>query len=105
MSGAVNSPAPDNSTSFSELAKAANCGGLNAKDELLCMQDLPALRLQDLVQGSILPGSNASVPRFLAVVDNVTVFANNTERLERGPYCENCMLLIVLIKGYAQWLT
>jgi acetylcholinesterase len=83
MSGAVNSPAPDNSTNFSELAEAANCGGLSAKDELSCMQSLPALRLQDLVQGSTLPGSNASVPRFGAVVDNVTVFANNTERLEK----------------------
>jgi hypothetical protein len=38
----------------------------------------------DLVQGSTLPGSNASVPRFGAVVDGVTVFANNTERLERN---------------------
>jgi hypothetical protein len=84
MSGAVNNPALDNSTNFSKLAEAANCGGLSAKDELLCMQNLPALRLQDLVQGSTLPGSNASVPRFGAVVDDVTVFANNTERLERN---------------------
>ncbi|KAH3992912.1 hypothetical protein HBI56_197850 [Parastagonospora nodorum] len=95
MSGAVNSPAPDNSTNFSELAKAANCGGLSAKAELLCMQNVPALRLQDLLQGSVLPGSNTPVPRFRAVVDNVTVFANNTARLEG-----NLTANIPLITGY-----
>jgi hypothetical protein len=84
MSGAVNSPTPDNSTNFSILARAADCGGLSVEEELSCMQKVPALRLQDLVQGSTLPGSNASVPRFGAVVDDVTVFANNTERLEKN---------------------
>lgn len=84
MSGAANSPAPDNSTNFSKLAAAVDCGGLSAEDELSCMQSIPALRLQDLVQGTTLPGSNASVPQFGAVVDNVTVFANNSERLEKG---------------------
>ena len=84
MSGAVNNPTPDDSSSFSELAEAADCGGLSAEEELSCMQDIPALRLQDLVQGTTLPGSNATTPRFGAVVDNVTVFANNTERLEKN---------------------
>jgi hypothetical protein len=84
MSGAVNNPAPDNSTNFSKLAAAADCGDLSAEDELSCMQNIPALRLQDLVQGSTLPGSNATVPQFGAVVDNVTVFANNSDRLAKG---------------------
>jgi hypothetical protein len=84
MSGAVNSGPSEDSTNFSRLAEAADCGGLSAEEELSCMQNVPALRLQDLVQGSTLPGSNASVPRFGAVVDNVTVFANITERLEKN---------------------
>ncbi|OAL03962.1 alpha/beta-hydrolase [Phaeosphaeriaceae sp. SRC1lsM3a] len=84
MSGAVNNPAPDNSTNFSTLAEAAGCGGLSADDELSCMQSVPALRLQDLVQGTTLPGSNATTPRFGAVVDNKTMFANNTDRLAKN---------------------
>lgn len=84
MSGAVNNPPADNSSSFTTLAGAAGCGGLSAEEELSCMQDVPALRLQDLVQGSKLPGSNVTTPRFAAVVDDVTSFANNTERLVKG---------------------
>jgi hypothetical protein len=84
MSGAVDDSAPDNPTDFSRLAEAANCGGLSAEAELLCMQNLPALRLQDLIQGFTLPGSNAAGPQFGPVVDNVTVFANNTQRLEKN---------------------
>jgi hypothetical protein len=84
MSGAVNNPPPDNSSSFTTLAGAAGCGGLSAEDELSCMQQVPALRLQDLVQGTTLPGSNATTPRFAAVVDNVTAFSNNTDRLVKN---------------------
>jgi hypothetical protein len=84
MSGSANSPSQDDSSSFSELAEAAGCGGLTADEELSCMQNIPALRLQDLVQSSTLPGSNVSTPKFGAVVDNITVFSNNTERLERN---------------------
>ena len=84
MSGSANSPSQDDSSSFSALAEAADCGGLTVDEELSCMQNVPALRLQDLVQSSTLPGSNVSTPRFGAVVDNITVFANNTERLERN---------------------
>jgi hypothetical protein len=84
MSGSATAGAQGDENSFSELAKAADCGGLNAEEELSCMQSVPALRLQDLVQATSLPGSNMSVPRFGAVVDNVTVFPNNTERLEKN---------------------
>lgn len=84
MSGAAANLTPDNSSSFTALAEAADCGGLSAEDELACMQNVPALRLQDLVQGATLPGSNTTTPRFNAVIDGVTVFTNNTERLEKN---------------------
>ncbi|KAK8008336.1 chlorogenic acid esterase precursor [Apiospora marii] len=65
---------------FSRLAELAGCGGgLEAEEELACMQEIPALRLQ-----AILQSRREEVPMFGAVVDNTTVFANYTERLERG---------------------
>ncbi|PVH94480.1 alpha/beta-hydrolase, partial [Periconia macrospinosa] len=84
MSGSATAGGQGASNAFSKLAKAAGCGGLDASEELSCMQNIPALRLQDLVQTTSLPGTNVSTPRFGAVADNVTVFANNTERLEKG---------------------
>lgn len=84
MSGAVNNPPPDNSSSFTTLAGAAGCGDLSAEDELSCMQQVSALRLQDLVSDTTLPGSNATTPRFAAVIDNVTAFPNNTDRLAKN---------------------
>lgn len=83
-------PGSSDRNNFSELAKMVNCGGLNAEEELLCMQKVPALRLQDIVSttsSSPLGGNNGSqisVPRFGAGVDNVTVFSNLTERLEKN---------------------
>ncbi|KAK8131926.1 hypothetical protein PG999_000099 [Apiospora kogelbergensis] len=65
---------------FSQLAELAGCGGgLKADEELACMQEVPALRLQ-----SILQSGGDEIPMFGAVVDNTTVFSNYTERLERG---------------------
>lgn len=84
MSGAVNNPPPDNSSSFTTLAEAAGCGDLSAEEELSCMQNIPALRLQDLIQRSTLPNSNVTTPRFAAVIDNITAFANNTDRLAKN---------------------
>ncbi|KAH7395017.1 Carboxylesterase [Phaeosphaeria sp. MPI-PUGE-AT-0046c] len=95
MSGAVNNPPPDNSSKFTTLAGAAGCGSLSAEDELSCMQNVPALRLQDLVQGTTLPGTNTTAPRFGAVIDNITVFANNTDRLAK-----NLTAKIPLMTGY-----
>ena len=85
MSGSVDSrPAQEISDKFSKLAGAVDCGGLSAEEELSCMQEVPALRLQDLVQSSTLPGSNTSTPKFGAAIDGITAFANNTERLEKN---------------------
>lgn len=69
----------DTPNKFSQVAEIAGCGGLEAAEELTCMQEVSALRLQ-----SILQSGTEEVPMFGAVVDNVTVFANSTERLERG---------------------
>ncbi|KAK7984374.1 hypothetical protein PG989_011776 [Apiospora arundinis] len=68
-----------NSGSIGGLAEIAGCGGLKADEELACMQEVPALRLQ-----SILQSGDEGIPMFGAVVDNTTVFSNSTERLERG---------------------
>ncbi|CAI6334264.1 unnamed protein product [Periconia digitata] len=95
MSGAANAGAQGATNAFSQLASAVDCGGLDADEELSCVQNVPALRIQDIVQSSTLPGTNTSVPRFGAVVDNVTVFANNTERLEK-----NLTANVPLITGY-----
>ncbi|KAK8016668.1 triacylglycerol lipase V precursor [Apiospora rasikravindrae] len=65
---------------FSQLAEIVGCGGgLDAEAELACMQEVPAQTLQ-----AILQSGREEVPRFGVVVDNTTVFANYTERLEKG---------------------
>ncbi|KAK8072738.1 hypothetical protein PG996_006086 [Apiospora saccharicola] len=65
---------------FSQLAEIAGCGGgLEPEEELACMQEIPALRLQ-----AILQSRREDVPTFRPVVDNATVFSNYTERLEQG---------------------
>lgn len=87
MSGAATggSPSPNNGpNSFSQLAKLVGCDNLDSQDELSCMQNVTALRLQDVVSSTSAPGSNISIPRFGAVVDNVTMFTNLTERLEKN---------------------
>ncbi|KAK8122704.1 Alpha/Beta hydrolase protein [Apiospora sp. TS-2023a] len=65
---------------FSQLAEIAGCGGgLEPEEELACMQEIPAVRLQ-----AILQSRREDVPTFRPVVDNTTVFSNYTERLEQG---------------------
>lgn len=81
-SGAVGGRLSDSSATnkFTQLAALAGCGGgLKADEELACMQEVTALRLQ-----SILQSGREEVPMFGAVVDNITTFSNYTERLERG---------------------
>lgn len=72
------------SDSFSQLAEIVGCGDLDAGEELACMQKIPALRLQSILQSALIPGTNSTVPRFGPAVDNATMFSNKTERLERG---------------------
>ncbi|ORY19530.1 Alpha/Beta hydrolase protein [Clohesyomyces aquaticus] len=72
-----------NSTGFSMLAQSFNCGKLTAAAELACMQMVEALELQAYIRNTT--GSVLGNTRFWGTVaDNVTVFANNTQRLVGG---------------------
>jgi carboxylesterase type B len=67
-----------NTTAFTILAKQFGCDGLDAEEELTCMQGVD----NDSLHRTIRNGTN--VPRFSPVADGVTLFANNTARLEDG---------------------
>lgn len=68
-------------TSFSRMAAGLGCGDLSAADELACMQKLDALAIQKYVLGN---GGGESGNIGGMVADNVTAFANNTQRLAAG---------------------
>jgi carboxylesterase type B len=76
-SGAAPGSVSLNTTSFSVMAASLGCGNLTAAAELSCMQSVDALAIQNYVQGT-----DARIGGM--VPDNVTVFANNTERLLAG---------------------
>jgi carboxylesterase type B len=67
-----------NTTAFTILAKQFGCDGLDAEEELKCMQAVDNTMLHNIIRN----GTN--VPRFSPVADGVTLFANNTARLEDG---------------------
>jgi carboxylesterase type B len=76
-SGAAPGSVSTNTTSFSQMAASLGCANLTAAAELSCMQDVDALAIQNYVQGT-----DARIGGM--VPDNITVFANNTERLIQG---------------------
>jgi acetylcholinesterase len=78
QSGTVSQLNSPNTTAFTILAKQLGCDGLDAEEELACMQQAPNDRLHSVIR------SGAGVPRFSPAVDDVTLFANNTARLESG---------------------
>jgi acetylcholinesterase len=78
QSGTVSQLNSPNTTAFTILAKQLGCDGLDAEEELACMQQAPNDRLHSVIR------SGAGVPRFSPAVDDVTSFANNTARLESG---------------------
>ena len=67
-----------NTTAFTILAEQFGCDGLSAEEELTCMQAVDNTMLHETIRN----GTN--VPRFSPVADGVTLFANNTARLEDG---------------------
>jgi carboxylesterase type B len=67
-----------NTTAFTILAKQFGCDGLDAEEELTCMQGVDNDSLHHVIRN----GTN--VPSFSPVADGVTLFANNTARLEDG---------------------
>jgi hypothetical protein len=87
MSGAARTGGTGGSnTAFSTVANIVGCSDLSAEEELSCIQNVPALRIQSVLQSgsSSIPGGNNSIPRFGPVIDNSTAFANSTARLEQG---------------------
>lgn len=64
-------------SNFSAVASAAGCGGLTPIDELTCMQKISETEVQRLY-------SNTNNVNFQPIVDNLTLFPNNTNRAEQG---------------------
>jgi carboxylesterase type B len=81
-SGAPPGNISTNTTSFSTMAASLGCGNLTATVELSCMQNVDALAIQKYVadySGGMMGNRLGGM-----VADNITVFANNTERLVQG---------------------
>ena len=72
---------PSSSSLFQDLAQAANCTNLTAAEEMACMQSVDARELQRLV---LAINPDPGRPLFMPIADNVTLFENVTERLEKG---------------------
>ncbi|CAJ2506625.1 Uu.00g078110.m01.CDS01 [Anthostomella pinea] len=64
-------------SNFTSIASAAGCGDLDAEAELACMQQVDASTIEALA-------SNTTGVVFAPAADGVTVYANNTERAEKG---------------------
>jgi hypothetical protein len=65
------------------MAASLGCANLTASDELSCMQKVDAFAIQKYVRANSASGLGGNGLGRL-VADNVTVFANNTERLALG---------------------
>jgi len=79
-SSGVSTTYPTNSSSFHDVAQTAGCANLTDTEELACMQKLDALELQKKTV-AISPDNRGS---FLPLADGVSLFANMTERWEKG---------------------
>ncbi|PYH48725.1 carboxylesterase [Aspergillus saccharolyticus JOP 1030-1] len=76
-------------TNFTFLAGLVGCGGLNSSAELSCVRSVPATTLQTALS------TYAGTPSisFKPSVDNVTVFANWTQRALEGKVAKIPMLI------------
>ncbi|KAK7184989.1 hypothetical protein DPSP01_002816 [Paraphaeosphaeria sporulosa] len=89
-----------NTTGFSTLAKAFGCGNLTAAEELACMQKVDALALQKVIGDTT--GPVLGRERVWGIVaDNVTAFANNTQRLIEGKIAKPLITGVNKNKGSA----
>jgi carboxylesterase type B len=82
-SGGTSSNNSATNSAFTDLAQQVGCANLSSTAELACMQKVDALVLQDKIQKAdrgIFSGGFS----FSYVADNVTVFSNLTERIEKG---------------------
>lgn len=80
-SGSTQPTYPTTNTAFHDLAQQVGCANLTTAAELTCMQKVDALLLQKYVEEVEVHTFNGS---FRPIADGVTVFRNNTERLEKG---------------------
>lgn len=80
-SGGTPTTNPTSSPLFHDLAQTAGCANLTAAAELACMQNIDALVLQQKVDEA---NTDPNRGLFRPIADNVTVFANLTDRLEKG---------------------
>lgn len=78
QSGTTSQTNSANTTAFTILAKQFGCDGLDAEEELTCMQAADNDRLHSIIR------NGTGVPRFSPVADGVTLFENNTARIEDG---------------------
>jgi carboxylesterase type B len=86
-SGGTSASNSATNSAFTNLAQQVGCANLTATAELACMQKVDALVLQNKIQAGgqgLLGGGPGGGFNFRYVVDNITVFANLTERLEKG---------------------
>lgn len=80
-----------NTTAFSVVAEHFGCDTSDPEPELSCMQEADNDELHEFIRH----GENA--PRFSPAADNVTLFANNTARLEN-----NQVAKVVRFQGFAE---
>lgn len=80
-SGSTAETYPTDATGFHNLAQIVGCANLTDAEELACMQGLDAAELQAKMIAS---NSDPDRGAFRPIADGVTVFANMTDRLERG---------------------
>jgi len=81
-SGGTSGTNPATNGAFAKLAAQVGCGNLTAAAELACMQGVDAFVLQDRIQRS--SSGLLDLGGFSAVVDNITVFANLIDRIQKG---------------------
>lgn len=95
-SGGASATNPTNSSTFHNVAQAAGCGNLTSTEELACMQRIDALLLQQTADET---DSDSFGSVFRPIADNVTVFANLTDRLEKGLVAKMVGFVLLLAAG------
>ena len=86
MSGAVgnNQFAMNRTENFTYVAEQVGCGGLNKDKELECMQNVNGTEVLEIYNKYNASENEGRMLAFGAMADEETIFANWTERRERG---------------------
>lgn len=80
-SAGIGTTNPTNTTLFHDLAQTAGCANFTGAAELDCMQKIDAPELQRKVNEA---NTDPNRGVFRPIADGVSLFANLTERLEKG---------------------